>query len=369
MPVGAVDVAIVGGGPAGCAAALTILGRSQLTVAVIERSWYQDARAGESVSSGLLGLLEDLDLKARFLGAGHLRGVGSRAAWGCREPRSLSSMFAPTGEGWHLDRGRFDRMMARAVLDRGGALYVRTRPTRIDRRPDGVFGLRLKHSSRRPFRLDASFLIDATGQSALIARRLGAERVASDRLVGAVAFLQPGSARSPRREILIEAVADGWWYSVALPGDRLVVAFMTDGDILRRCHAHRPEGWNRQLAAAALTGDRASGGVAKSGLQIRSARTQCLRPAGAAGWLAAGDAVAAFDPLASLGIGHAVASGCAAARRAIASLLGDGDDATAYCSDVERNVASYAQMRRQYYRMEQRWPEAPFWRRRHAAER
>jgi flavin-dependent dehydrogenase len=87
-------------------------------------------------------------------------------------------------------------------------------------------------------------------------------------------------------------------------------------------------------------------------------------PAAGRGWAAAGDAAAAFDPLSSLGIGHAISSGIHAARVAHVTLCDTGDPADSYSSGVERVARDYLTLRRRYYAVEQRWPAQPFWARR-----
>jgi flavin-dependent dehydrogenase len=82
------------------------------------------------------------------------------------------------------------------------------------------------------------------------------------------------------------------------------------------------------------------------------------------GWIAAGDAACAFDPLASLGIGYALTSGIQAARIADGWLRGDDGLAKAYPSDIARHVATYGAQSREMYVAERRWPDAPFWLRR-----
>ena len=69
------DVAIVGGGPAGTAAALTLLRYSKLRPIVIERSSYDTWRVGETLSPGVFPLLQ-------YLGAESLLGdQGQRPAY------------------------------------------------------------------------------------------------------------------------------------------------------------------------------------------------------------------------------------------------------------------------------------------------
>ena len=81
--------------------------------------------------------------------------------------------------------------------------------------------------------------------------------------------------------------------------------------------------------------------------------------------MAAGDGVAAFDPLAAMGVGHAITTGIHAARVAYNGLAGDGSLLAAYQADVARNFDQCLALRRRYYQMEQRWAAAPFWAARH----
>lgn len=60
MPVPiAADVAIIGGGPAGCAAAIS-LALSGLRVALLERTSYGPARVGETLPPAVQPLLREL---------------------------------------------------------------------------------------------------------------------------------------------------------------------------------------------------------------------------------------------------------------------------------------------------------------------
>jgi hypothetical protein len=55
------------------------------------------------------------------------------------------------------------------------------------------------------------------------------------------------------------------------------------------------------------------------------------------------------------------------ASYAIADLLLSGDESgiVRYAALMKREFAAYRETWRDYYRQEQRWPEALFWRRRH----
>ena len=55
-----------------------------------------------------------------------------------------------------------------------------------------------------------------------------------------------------------------------------------------------------------------------------------------------------------------------AARIVAARLKGDEDLASTYAGHVARHVAVYLERRASLYRLERRWPDRPFWSRRHA---
>ena len=81
--------------------------------------------------------------------------------------------------------------------------------------------------------------------------------------------------------------------------------------------------------------------------------------------MAAGDAVAAFDPISSLGIGFSLRSGMEAARVAAAAIERDEGPAAAYTASIAHIYADYRTRLRRIYQVERRWPQAPFWARRH----
>ena len=359
--MGALDILIAGGGPAGCAAALALLTHTKLRVGVLERSHYGEGRAGETVSHSLGPLLRYLGVWEAFLRQDHLPAYGMSAAWGQATIRSRDYLFSGMGHGWHLDRVRFDRLLAEEVRSRGGTLVCGARPAKVVRESANLY--RVLTDDGHEFQ--ARCLIDASGRRMRLARQLGARPVVVDRLIAVMGYFNGFDLDSEAHETLVEAVADGWWYSALLPDGRLSVAFFSDPEIIRMRGLAATDAWRRELASAPHTRKRVGAAQWASPVTFRACGSQYLESAGGDGWIAAGDAAACFDPLASMGIGHAISSGIHAARAVYDQLCGSEQVRSQYVAHVQQNFRRYLELRTYYYGLEQRWAEAPFWARRH----
>ena len=110
------DVAVIGGGPAGASAAIALArnGRGR-SVAVLERSGYETARVGETLPPEAQVPLGQLGVWERFLAQDHTPSPRTSAAWGQADLEENQFICNPYGNGWHLDRQRFDAMLASAA--------------------------------------------------------------------------------------------------------------------------------------------------------------------------------------------------------------------------------------------------------------
>src|SRR5215203_2013029 len=118
------DVVILGGGPAGAAAALSLRSHApSLSVALVEQTSYDLPRVGETLPPTVQAVLEQLGVWETFVGEGHVAAYGTCSAWGSDELLDNEFIYHPAGRGWHLDRARFDRMLARAAADGGVTTY------------------------------------------------------------------------------------------------------------------------------------------------------------------------------------------------------------------------------------------------------
>jgi flavin-dependent dehydrogenase len=358
------DVLVLGGGPAGAAAAL-ILARGGLTVVLVERnSTACSYRPGEALPPTAAAILFRLGVWEAFLAAGHRRSPGIVADWGGGPPTEIDFLLSAHGPGWHIDRARFDADLVAAARAAGVEVLNGRRASACDHCADGRWRVQFDGDHGvRSTTVSASWVIDATGRSAWFARRHGARSRSLDRLIGMVADAE--SAAEADRRLALEACADGWWYSAVLPGDRAVVAWMTDADLVPRSREDRRRCWLERLGRTQLVRARLGGPKRIGRLRVVAARSSRLDRVSGPGWVAVGDAAMALDPLSGRGIVKAIESGQAAAEALLAWFGGDLEAPSRLAGHFASTFDRYRDLRLAYYARERRWPDAAFWGRRH----
>lgn len=358
------DIVIIGGGPAGSAAALFLLKYSKLKVAVVESTSYKELRVGETVSPSLLPILRYLDVEEDFLKDKHLPSYGINSVWGTSQLISRNFLFTGQGNGWHLDRKKFDSMLARKVMEKGGSLFTLTRLTTFEKN-NKKWHITLENKDRKKLKKYTRFVIDASGKNAVFARKMGTRWKIHDHLIGVVSFFRLPSKKIVEKAMTLESAPHGWWYSSPLPQNKIIVAFMTDSDIGKKLAVNKIQNWSSLLDKTIHVKKLLSGTEMITSLQVHSAYSQVFENVLENAWAPAGEAAVSFDPLASRGIGYAMTSGIEAARVAYASLNhGHSDLLSVYLTKLCEDYERYLGLRRRYYAYEHRWQDNIFWKRR-----
>lgn len=361
------DVVILGGGPAGCAVALTLARFGMFRVLVVESGRYEAVRIGESIPPDIRVVLEELGVWEDFLKENHEPCLGSCSSWGADALGYNDFLFNPLGNGWHLDRRCFDAFLARQVLEHGNVLHTGTRFVGCERAGADGFRLRLKGNDKQTYMVGARFVVDATGMRSSFARCMGASRLFLDQLLCITAFFElPGPANFPKLTML-EAVEYGWWYAARLPNRRLVVAVASDPKIIKQNALRRRDDFLKQLEKTSHISAELAGCRFVDDSQMTCAAPSFLLDVVAGNsWLAVGDAASAYDPISSQGIYKALSDGSRAGEAIAASLRGSDIRLGEYRLSIATRFQQYLENRNFFYGLEQRWPNSAFWTRRRA---
>lgn len=352
-----VDVAVVGAGAAGAAAA-AIIARSA-SVALIDRVAEPVWRIGETLPGAARRPLAAIGAWEDFLAAEHDSAPLKVSRWGSDEAVALDAFRDPDGVGWRIDRARFEADLRANAVRRGVRLLVPAHVEGIAAASDG-WSVRLNDGRI----VSAHVLIDASGRRTRLLRDHGQRQMVADRLACAY---QTVAAADGDAATYVEATEDGWWYSAVLPGQSRLVAFHGDSDLGAVARIFEAGPVAAALSVAGLA--ELIGAVDSSTASPPAMCSAASIAHSAAGkrWLAAGDAALAFDPLSSQGLFNALVTGIEAGSNALAMLDDAKTDAAMrdHAAMIGRVWQAYSGHHATYYRMELRWRDAPFWQRRH----
>ncbi len=341
------DVLVVGGGPAGAAAA-TMLARKGWRVRLYERDRFPREHVGESLLPASMPILAELGVLPAIEAAGFLPKYGATMVWG-RDPDPWSWYFRESSprypHAFQVVRAQFDAILLRNAADHGVDVREGHRVLQADAGPSGA-ALRVRSDEGGEHTARARFVVDASGQAGLIGRARGLREPDPFFRNLAVYGYYRGGSRLPEPDannILIESIEEGWLWAIplhtGLVSAGVVVDSVTGRDRLAKLGA---EAFFRERVAS---GPHASALVGSATLVagptvVRDWSYSSTELAGE-GFVLAGDAACFIDPLFSSGVHLALSSGVLAAACA-ASALNDPELGRAA-------AAVYAEQYRQQY--------------------
>ncbi len=314
------QVLVAGGGPAGSTAA-ALLARRGHTVLLLERERFPRFHIGESLLPLSGGVLDQLGVTAELRAAGHVEKRGATFETEDRGLRARIDFATAPGvhepRAWQVPRAEFDHALLRRARALGTEVLESARVTDFEL---GRHGVRLTFTEgRREQRVRGLALLDASGRSGLVARRLGL-RVPDPALKKIALFAHFRGVERLGGEALgdIHVIArrdGGWAWAIPLSGGVTSVGFVFDHDEHVKEVAEAPSAclarWIAATPAVAHIMERAelAGPARFEGDFSYSARAHA-----GDGFALLGDAAAFLDPVFSTGVQLALSSGAEAAR-------------------------------------------------------
>lgn len=336
-------ILILGGGPAGAAAAICLarLGHDPLLISAPRRQ-----AAVEGLSDRTMQALETLGF-ARALDAVGPK-VGRRAFWGGDQSRVNTEFVA--------DRKLFDAALL-ADVEAREVEVLHERAARVTR-SEPLWQVHLASTNV----ITADFLVEARGRAAPVP--------SSERLQGpatvSLARVWRGVDETPATAVA--AMRDGWCWYASAGGGRAMLQFLVSaepGDLPKR-HGLAAF-YDEMLRASGLPREWVAGGEPMGDVVVRRANPICANhPLGDCS-IRIGDAAIAPDPLSGHGV-YVALGGAQAAAVTINTLLGKPENAGLARSFYEERCSldfmRLCRVGRAFYEEERRWPDRPFWRHR-----
>ncbi len=355
------DTVVVGGGPAGSALAM-LLARAGLRVALADAGARELRPDDEPLCPSAEPLLKSLGVWRQFLEDGHLPYFGVRQVWGDPTPRERDVMGESGVCGWRLDRARFRRALHESARREGARLWTGVKATDAYKPGGAPWSLELVGPGGA-FETRARFLVDATGRERWLTRKLGVDSQRDDRLTAAVAAIGGVEADDEGRMMWIEAAPSGWWRLSPLPGDGHVLCLFSDEDLLQETGSVNMPAL---LAQTVRLGPmlRRAGRLTIGEPRLVVAGSERPAKTAGGGWLAVGEAAAAYDPLSAQGAAAALVSAFHAKDAITTRFRGNGRAMESYQQLIDMTYRDALAQRDVWYADEGRWPDAPFWRRR-----
>jgi halogenation protein CepH len=327
-PTPSPDVAIVGGGPAGSVAAALLAGAG-LRVVVLERERFPRYHIGESLLSATMPILEAAGALPRIEAHGFLRKPGGTFQWGRQaEPWSFWFREDPGGRphAFQVVRAEFDQLLLQNARDQGAEVHEEHAVEAID--DDGPSPVvRGVAAGGRAFTLRPRFLIDASGQRALIGTRRGLRRFNDFFKNLAIFGYWRDAERLPgelANHILSAAFGDGWFWYIPLHDGTMSVGAVVDVRRWQTLAESSPEDTYRGLVERCpAMRTRLQHATLASPVRIIRDYSYDSSAFHGRGWLLAGDAACFIDPVFSTGVHLASLAGLLAAR-AVTSIVRDG---------------------------------------------
>jgi 2-polyprenyl-6-methoxyphenol hydroxylase-like FAD-dependent oxidoreductase len=301
------DVAVIGGGPAGCLVAAK-LADTEAEVVLMTNNRTANHRPDEIVSPRVLRMLSNADLGPPRIGGAACRGILSQ--WSYPTPQFHDFELTECSSGLGVRREHFHAALVASLGARDITVLQDHRLVSIGQR-DEWNNVRCRDSQDRSLDFQCHWIVDACGRGGSICAPPRARREFFDALVAAST---PALMSADVDYLIVEASTNGWWYLGPSTGESNCLVFLTDRDLLPSPSKNRLRWLEKEFCSTSLISSSVVGAVDFETANFADARFSLRARPWDGSWVAVGDAALALDPLSGLGTCIALEGGERAAK-------------------------------------------------------
>lgn len=333
---GGVDVAVIGGGPAGSTASTLIAQRGH-RVELFERERFPRFHIGESLIPETYWVLERLGMLPKMKASPF---VQKHSVQFVNADNKLSAPFYfrdnkphECSQTWQVVRSQFDQMMLENAREHGVVAHEGARVLDVLFEGERAVGVRVRLEDGTEREVRAKVVVDASGQVGVIQNRLRLRVWDPILNKGAIWTYWKGAYRDTGRNagatmVLQTADRKGWFWSIPLHDDVTSLGVVKPFDDLFKGRGPYAQVYEEEIAACPATVERTAGATRITGYFATKDYSYRATQVSGDGWVMVGDAFGFLDPLYSSGVLLALKSGELAAD-AICEGLARGDTSKA----------------------------------------
>jgi len=315
------DFAVVGGGPAGSAAAHR-LATEGASVALIDKPEQGHNRPGEHISGSVANALQTMAVSAIDLEAQIEPSPAIVSHW--EYLRVIPYDGADGRTAFNTTRAELNALMRKSAR-RAGAKII----DHVVRAISNDGGWRLSFPQTGDC-LTARFLVDATGRSRSMVPQQ--ETIRSGDLAACTVWFEKSDDAPNDKALIIEAFSGGWWSVCGTPANQTVAVMYFSPRLSRQQGGNVYDWWERGLEHSPLVRHTLNAAhFSDCDFRVFPCYPTRSKITCGVNWVAIGDAAVAYDPICGQGVKYSIESGFRAAE---ALLCGSTDSALNHYNDI-----------------------------------